>query len=196
MDEEANFGLNRGTFSRGGWVGAILFVSLFLLIGLGTLAGGFAMERQASQGLSWPRASGKVLVSRVIYAYTSGSTTMYTVDVQYRYSVGDAIFNSSKISDGDFTSSDWQAMQGIAARYRPNQTVVVYYDPAKPEHAMLEPGYGSQAWIPYLIGGIFTLVGAGLGLGLVWVWSRPYIPPKKRASKRQDRHKESDNANL
>jgi hypothetical protein len=178
MDEEVNFGLNRGTFSRGGWIGAVLFVSLFLLIGLGTLAGGVLMARKAGESLSWPKASGQILTSGVINAYTTGNIRIFALAVEYKYAVGDRIYTGNRINDGQFTSSDWQELQKIADRYLPKKTVVVYYDPARPENALLEPGYSSTAWIPFLIGGVFTLVGAGLGLGLVWMWNRPYNPPK------------------
>jgi hypothetical protein len=173
VEEEVNFGLNRRTFSRGGWVGAIAFISLFLLIGLGTLAGAAWMAKKSGESFSWPQASGVILTSRVINVYTSGSTQMYTVEVQYRYAIQDHVYTGSKIKDGDFSSSDWKEMQKIAAHYLPKQIVIVYYNPSNPENALLEPGYGSLTWIPLLIGGVFTLVGAGLGLGLVWVWRRP-----------------------
>lgn len=185
MDENADSGLNRGTFSRKGWVGAILFVSLFLLIGLGTLTGGVLIARKSGESLKWPQANGEIVVSRVINAYTTGSTQMYAVDVEYRYAIQDHVYTAKKIKDGDYSSSDWKEMQRIAGRYLPRQPVTVYYDPTNPENALLEPGYGSTAWIPFLIGGVFTLVGAGLGLSLVWVYSRLPAPisPKRGARK-------------
>ena len=197
--EETNFGLNRATFSPKGWIGAVLFVALFLFTGLGTLGLGLAMALKAGESLSWPKSSGTIEVSRVINAYSSGSVQMYRVDVQYRYAVGDQLYTSNQIVDGGYSGSDWREMQRVAARYLPKQNVDVYYNPKQPDQALLEPGYGSTAWIAFLIGGIFTLAGGGMGLGLVWVYRRPYTPPVKparAAPKRKKRSKETDDAGL
>ncbi len=196
MDEPVNTGFNRGMFSRQGWIGSVAFVSIFLIIGLGTLAGGVIWARKAAETFSWPQARGEITTSRVIND-SSGGSQMYRVDVQYRYFIGDTVYSGNRVADYTYSSSDFREMQRLAARYLPRQEVKVYYEPGNPQNALLEPGYG-LVWIPFLIGGIFTLVGAGMGLGLVVAFRRPPDAPARptTGAKRKFRRKEKNDADF
>jgi hypothetical protein len=82
-------------------------------------------------------------------------TTMYSPDVTYEYSANGQVYQSKQISMGGIggaSSPDWAT--SAAAKYPIDSTVQVFYNPAKPEEAVLEHSGGGINLILVVILGI------------------------------------------
>ena len=148
-----------------------LIFSLFAAIGGGIVYLGymFYVKSQASQ--SWPTAQG-VVVSSEVTARRSRSgkgrhRTTYGADVRYEYTVNGVQYSSGKISFGEYRTHSRGPAQAAVDQYPRQAEVVVYYNPDKPEEAVLEPGKMGGIVILFIVGGVFGAVGV---LGLLGVF--------------------------
>ncbi len=147
------------------WGFHLLFVWSFLFAGIATLGWGIWNSLEAFSSRSWPEAVGKITFSTVASYESdsnSGTTTMFYPDIRYNYSVNGKEFTGNKVDLGEYSSSDVGYAQKITARYPVGKSVRVYYDPAHPGTAVLEPGFTGGLWIPLVIGGVFSVVGGAL----------------------------------
>lgn len=111
-------------------------------------------KRLVERSASWPSVSGTVTRSRVksievddsaSYAGRSPSykTIGYTVEVAYRYEVGERTCACDRVTFkvGEMFATD-AAAQAMADRYQVGQSVRVFHDPANPKEATLTRGAG------------------------------------------------------
>ena len=93
---------------------------------------------------SWHSTTGRVITSRVRSrkkrpgdeGYGADSDVTNEPEVEYTYQVGNRRHRCGRITIGERTSAD--ELEAILARYPVGATVTVYYDPARPEKAVLE----------------------------------------------------------
>ncbi|RUL74560.1 DUF3592 domain-containing protein [Dyella choica] len=153
-----------------------LFSLVFIFIGVGIISFGKNTAAKAKQSLSWPSTEGEIAHSAVLYqtdtsndqgdafdtqtdtSNTIRATSTYKADIVYRYKVRGKSYSSSKISFMDFASTNNRA-QSVVNRYPDNSTVQVYYNPANPADAVLEPGDASGITLLYAIGSLFAVAG-------------------------------------
>lgn len=148
----------------------ILIGIVFLLIGLGVTGWGCSTISRGKASASWPSVQGKVLSSMVSsHRSSSGSgrrsSMTYGADVSYEYTVKGKRYTSDRVIFGEYSSSNRGHATEIVHRYPKGKKVKVYYDPADHKAAVLEAGAGVGAYIPFLIGVVFTLVGGGVAAG-------------------------------
>jgi hypothetical protein len=62
---------------------------------------------------------------------------------------------------GSMRSSDPSMARTILQRYPVGKPVTVYYNPARPQQAVLEPGVAGVAWVLPALGLLFATVGSG-----------------------------------
>ncbi len=92
----------------------------------------------ALESRSWARARGIVVDSRL---EESGRSRMFRARVSYRFTVDGQELTGDRACFGDSDKTSWSwAARRIVARYHSGQAVTVYYDPARPSEAVLEPG--------------------------------------------------------
>jgi len=117
---------------------------VFLLGGLLLMA---PRLRIALRSPGWPQAAGTVVTGCSVYAGSndSGEPT-YDAAVVYRYSVAGREYQSSMI-EGMPLLLDAAQVERKLRRYPPGRIVCVYYDPACPATAVLEPGLARFAII-------------------------------------------------
>lgn len=98
--------------------------------------------REASR---WPETSGKVLASRVRSrknepsdpGYNFGDTEVTNEPfVEYEYTVGGRKYRCSRITIGEKIAGT--ELEEVLGRYPVGKAVTVFYDPARPERALLE----------------------------------------------------------
>jgi Protein of unknown function (DUF3592) len=134
----------------------------------------FARSRRlASASARWPTAPGTITTSSVIDELIEDRSNndkaiirkihRYQVDLRYAYRVDRRDFVGTNLNWG------WAAIYGLrelaeaaAAGYAQGQPVTVYYDPAQPGNAVLEPGNRQGSMAPLVFGGIFAVAGAAL----------------------------------
>jgi hypothetical protein len=112
----------------------------------------------AWESRSWPVAAGVVQRSLVERGVHGRHGRRYRAQVEYAYSVDGRYYRSSRISFGDAATGFRAPARWIVSRYPVASEVVVHYDPADPESAVLVTGMTIGS------GGI-VLVGLGVCAG-------------------------------
>ncbi len=82
----------------------------------------------------------------------------YSPEVTYQYRIQDSVYENTTIKFGENAYSSRRKADGIAANYPIGKNVTVYYDPEKPERAVLEPGVSAGSYIVIGIGVLFILI--------------------------------------
>jgi len=165
-------GLNILAAHRYGWSNVVrCWGAGFAMVGIATLGATWRGLRRAAAARNWPAVEARIVSSR-IEVQTEGSSgveyggriTYYYPQVLYEYDVQGLTYRSTKILfvNVNFTHADAEA---AVARYPAGSKALAYVDPANPWLAVLEPGvegkkgkYGRAG----LVGGIFTVIGAGM----------------------------------
>ena len=161
-------------FSLLSTIGVVLAV-----VGLGLVAVGLRRMGQASRSRRWPTVQGTV-VSAIVKSRQVPATpdpgedaeeaaarapqTVYRPEVTYTYEVDGRRLTGTTLNLEGLELSNEERVRAHAARYAPGQSVTVYYDPAAPERAVLEPGVHAGSWLMPAMGGIFLFVAGGLYL--------------------------------
>jgi hypothetical protein len=147
------------------WGLPMLFVWAFLFGGVITLAYGAVSSMEAFYSSSWPSVEGVITLSQIdtfLSESDTGSTTMYHPQVSYNFRVDGTVYQSDLINLGDYSTTNLQWAQKWLSPYPIGKTVSVFYDPGRPEKAVLEPGPTGGLLIPLFVGVIVTTVGVFL----------------------------------
>jgi len=140
--------------------------------GLGILALSSGAQRlwRGAASEHWPSVQGKVLFSRVTASETRDSehqsSTTFSPQFVYTYELAGIkhFGNRRRFGRIEGSGEDWAA--DISARYPAGKGIRVYYFPADPDVAVLEPGNSSEAlWLPG-VGVVALLFGLAT---LIWI---------------------------
>lgn len=130
--------------------------------------------RDALASRDWPTTPGTVIESRLRpYATNSGADVKYA-HVVFAYEVGGRRYRAST-PEWSLITAGWGAdAEGIVARYPRGSEVLVHYDPAAPQRAVLRPGPEPASTAGH--GAVFAV------MALAWLWGlrvllRP-LPPE------------------
>jgi hypothetical protein len=152
-------GLARAGAGCQGCLGGLLASFLFILIGGGLTWWGWTIVQTARASAGWPSVEGRILRSEVTRSTDGDGDDSYSPEVTYRYVVDGQSYESYTIKFGENAYGNRNTAEAIAARYPDGSRVTVYYDPADPERAVLEPGVSAGSYIVFSIGAIFLVVG-------------------------------------
>lgn len=127
------------------------------------------MRAQAST--SWPTVTGVVTIAELgkQVGNERDTSTTYSTDISYDYVAKDRSYVNSAINFADVNSSDPSAARRILKRYPVGKQVTVYYNPADPQNAVLEPGATGRSWFLPLFGGGFVVAGIAVFFFLRWI---------------------------
>lgn len=143
----------------------IFIFGIFLLLAgvVLSLWGGFVGVR-AWLSTTWPTTEGTILSTRIKRLVDVNSTAVeqdkfnYIPVVQYSYTVDGATFTTDNIMYfEDESFGEREDAEAFIQRYQPDSQVMVYYNPANVEHALLEPGITWTTFVP-LGFGVFGLI--------------------------------------
>jgi hypothetical protein len=146
-------------FKRMG-IGSIgLLYALISMIGLLAFSYGAHELFMGLQSLHWLRTDG--VIQSIKMSHEGGGHVGYTdgVKVAYEYRVGGSNYTGTRICFGDYQSGDARHARNMIARYQPNAKTTVFYDPGKPESAVLETGVHGGVWLGLGMGALFLVVG-------------------------------------
>ena len=121
------------------------------------LIAGICVAISAVRSSSWPSVSGTVLSSQVV-SKPSGRGVAYSPAIRYRYSVGGADHEGTRvwvIGDGISQGS----VEAIVAKFPAGSTVPVFYDPSTPTRTVLVPGVSRDMALQAVIILVVTVVG-------------------------------------
>jgi hypothetical protein len=106
-----------------------------------TVAAIIALSWQLTISLAstnWPKVEGKILASSV--ELVDSEYASYAPKIEYQYAVDGQTYRSDKLRCSFWSSTFKSRARRIAEAYRPGDAVTVFYDPAKPSRAVLQPG--------------------------------------------------------
>lgn len=136
--------------------------AILLIGGLGIflIVYGIRSKKKAQASQTWPSVSGRITAAEVKESTSTDDDDVTRVNyypaVHYEYQIGDQAYTGKRISFGGIvaTSSRSKAEKELT-RYPAGGDVPVYYNPDKPEEAVLEQKAGGATWA--LVVGVICL---------------------------------------
>jgi hypothetical protein len=135
-----------------------------LLVAVGAF-GFFVIERRRQKAIeSWPTTRGRItdseLVENAFYTRDSDrddrTVRTYRPDIRFVYRVADTDYANTTWKPGGTMSYGTKRFgEEVVARYPAGQDVTVYYDPAHPDVAVLDPKNRDGSGLPIVFGVIF-----------------------------------------
>lgn len=154
-----------GGSAAGGILFILIFGGAFMIVGGVVLVLGIRNSVHGIASASWPTTTG-VVESSYVNDYTdSDGDTMYEAIVMYTYVAEDHNYTADKVRFGEVNSSSSRPAYRTVEKYPVGTQVTVSYDPDDPGTAVLEPGFKAGNFLLLGIGGLFTLIGLGVGIG-------------------------------
>ncbi len=145
----------------------VLFLSLFILLGLAITASSLDEVRKSWRSVKWPRTAGTITRSDIkVESHSEGFS--YLPDIEFTYTVGEATHRSTSVRVGKISMSDKGEVPAFNKRYPVGKEVTVAYDPLEPSFGVLEPGLFRQSLTFVIFGSLFACFPAGLLL-LFWL---------------------------
>jgi hypothetical protein len=158
---------------------------MLLLVGFGVAGWGLIVVLRARRVQSWPTSVGAIqatTLSQDVVGYEAGKAISHMIfdlrcHVRYQYRVGDRLLTSEQI---DVRPPGVHNARADCARYAVGQRVVVFYDPASPEQAVLD----RRVPVVGIIAAAIGLVAMFMGIGRQgWFQSRaPRVIPVAAAT--------------
>jgi len=155
----------------------ILIAFLFIVAGLRATFFSLTLIFQWKQSQEWPSVRGKIIQSNLQSMLAPRGNrripprlvTVYTPDILYAYRVNAESFQSKQIFIRQRFPSSFGISDDLVEKYPTGKDVTVFYDPNKPEFAVLERNRLREL-LGDLVGGPFLIL-AGLAI-LVQVLQR------------------------
>jgi len=147
-----------------------------LIGGICLLVLGIVIRNKLVDSESWPKTTGLIVKSSVEPGFSrvgAKNNYMYVVrpKVTYEYEVHGKNYSSSQLALVEHDSANEKLARGKAEKYPLGQHVEVYYNPRKPEFAVLEVGDPTGGKLPYGI----TIFGILLAISaVVWICARQH----------------------
>jgi hypothetical protein len=156
--------INGMKLSFSGCLSSLGILLLFGLIGGGLSFWGWTILQDARASVSWPTAEGVVSSSEVDHSTDAEGGDSYSPEVTYQYQVDGQNLANNQIKFGENSYSSRRKAEEIAAAYPVGKQVTVYYEPERPDNAVLEPGVSAGSYIV-------------LGIGVLFIALALLIPP-------------------
>jgi hypothetical protein len=118
---------------------ATIIAAVFVALGLYVLLWWGRTKSTGVGALRWPTAKGVITQSHI--HHPAGPDDAALLVLSFEYTIGATHYSSNSIDLFRIEERATQdEMEAITRRYRKGQSVQVYFDPAKPTKALLEPG--------------------------------------------------------
>ncbi|MFY2558055.1 DUF3592 domain-containing protein [Corallococcus terminator] len=154
----------------------VVSTAFWLVAVLPVAAGTVAMDYFAlsTAGLqawsaSWPSVQGTITRSEVETVRSNKSTT-YRPKLAYTYSVDGQPHEGSKYRWSSWSAGAPEHVEALVTRYSVGSSIPVYYRPAKPSEAVLQPGMGNAELFLLMILLPFNLTTLCLGVLVARIW--------------------------
>jgi hypothetical protein len=129
-----------------------VILGLFVIGGLFVTLWGLLIILKAHKSNQWPSVDGVVEESK-----PSSEERDLLPYIQFKYSVGEVTYRRTMEFSGDITPTEEFAASYVQ-KYPVGTNVQVYYNPANPGVATLEPGLAKGDWLVLAIGlGTFSM---------------------------------------
>lgn len=146
-----------------------VFTGLFLVVGLGLVGYGGSLVLKANRAASWPTTEGTLIEHRLTQRH-DGDGSSYQVKATYAYTVDGTRYESDRIAFGYGASNGRATHESLDQKLGSGSTVVVRYDPERPQEAVLSCGVNNGIRFLLVFGCTWTLFTIGL-----YVLVRPFL---------------------
>lgn len=154
---------------------------------------GYAADAIASPG--WPTVAGEILEHDVISSDRSataagrqGTSTSYLPTVRYRYTVAGETYESDQLRlDFGASYNSYSEAFDVVGPYMVDLPHDVYYDPADPANAVLEPGGDWRSYRPIGFSAAAVLLGVVTFGYTRWSMGKRVAREQERTAKKQAR---------
>lgn len=143
---------------------AKIFTLLFILAGLGLLVLGVVRYTEGKASNSWTEVPAKVESADMGRTKNKTAGSRYHAHVTYTYEVKGVSYTSRLVGLAGQESGSESHAQKLLKQYPVGSIVKAYYDPGRPEKAVLIRGVGSSVWVVFVVGVVFLGMGAYLTL--------------------------------
>ena len=150
----------------------ILLPYVCLIGGICGVVLGVVIRKKLEDSKSWPRTTGVILESTVQskWAKAGGGERIFVIcpHVTYEYQVQGREYISKRLALVEHNSANENLARSKAEKYGSGQRVEVFYNPRKPEFAVLAVGDPTDGKLPsgIIIFGILLAVS-----GAIWIWT-------------------------
>jgi hypothetical protein len=143
----------------GGCFQTMFLFLVFLAVGAGLSWWGWTILQNARASVDWPSVEGQIIRSQVEHSTDAEGGDSYSPEVTFVYvAADDRSHEGGTIKFGENSYGSERKAQEILSRYPLGQTVTVFYDPANPDKAVLEPGVSNGSYIVLGIGALFVVI--------------------------------------
>ena len=148
-----------------------VFPTIFTIAGAILLMIGAGNVQDSWNSKSWPSVEGTVNQAEVRSHASRGSrnsrsSTSYSIDLDYSYSVDGTELTGNRLRFGEINFNRRQRADEKAKLLAAAKTVKVFYDPDEPEKSVLEPGMHGAAWLLPAMGAMFFTIGTLMNIFL------------------------------
>ena len=149
----------------------LLLPFLFMVAGGVMSFFGVRQLMRAQASTTWPTVTGVVTISELgkQMGNERDESTTYSADISYDYVANDRSYVNGAVSFDGVRSSDPSTARRLLKRYPVGKQVTVYYNPADPQEAVLEPGLTGGSWFLPSFGALFVGVGIAVFFFLRWI---------------------------
>lgn len=156
-----------------GWM---LFLGLWLLVGLTSGWKGLRAVQNARRAQDWPTTTGDLISCQLREIKPHWGWEQWEVVVRYRYQVANRVYEGSRIAEGYEASRSRAEHQALYDTLQSGRRLVVHHDPAHPAKALLS-AVPSRHCAGYQLFGLFGIVvTAGLSVLLFRHGSKTPMP--------------------
>ncbi|RBP40386.1 uncharacterized protein DUF3592 [Roseimicrobium gellanilyticum] len=143
---------------------AKLFTLIFILAGLGLIVLGVVRFKEGKASNGWTEVPAKVQSAEMGKTRKKSSGYRYHAHITYTYEVQGVPYTGRQVGLAGQGSGSQSHAQKLLKQYAAGSSVKAYYDPARPENAVLIRGVGSSIWVVFVVGTIFVIMGLYLML--------------------------------
>lgn len=138
----------------------LLVVALAACMGLYSLLSAALTWRRGQTSRGWPSTTGKIIwveIKRSAGGDDDDDPT-YTPVIDYEYVVNGQTYRSQRIVWGDVSSTNRTQVANLITEHTPEATVTVYYNPADPSIAVLNPVRRTELKRTLFMGALWLIV--------------------------------------
>jgi hypothetical protein len=135
---------------------------ILTIIGLALTSLGAVMLKNAIDAKNWPVTNGTITSSEV------AGSIKYNPSINYTFSVDGVDYNSSQISNMNFSTKNKSVAQEVVNRYPAGSVAVVHYNSKNPSQSYLQPGINTGHLLLLLFGIIALAVPVFSAIFLKW----------------------------
>lgn len=149
---------------RGDPILLFILTVMSVILGLYTVRMYRARFKADQQSKTWPTTTGKITSSRIdefmgrAKTATGSRRTIYTPQIKFSYTVDGKQYHGDRIGNGDYQSYTEYSPNRLIKRYPAQSEVTIYYNPADPTDALLQPTAAGNL-IGLIVGTIISLFG-------------------------------------